>query len=63
MEIYGLYAAAHAATAPRPQFMALKGVCDFADPDKESGQQKYAAYASANVFRLLMERYGRRLLE
>ncbi len=63
MEIYGLYAAAHAASSPQPRFMAVKGVCDFADPDKEDAHQKYAAYASANVFRLLIEKFGCRIIE
>jgi len=63
MEIYGLYAAAHAASAPQPKFFAVKGVCDFADPDKGDDHQRYAAYASANVARLLIERYGNRILE
>lgn len=63
MEIYGLYAAAHAASSPQPKFMAVKGVCDFADPDKEDAHQKYAAYASANIFRLLIERFGSRIIE
>jgi nucleoside phosphorylase len=62
MEIYGLYAAAHSASAPRPVAFALKGVCDFADPSKNDDYQRYAAYASANVLRVLMERFGTRLL-
>jgi nucleoside phosphorylase/CheY-like chemotaxis protein len=62
MEIYGLYAAAHSAQSPQPLFFALKGVCDYADPDKEDGHQHYAAYVSARVLQLLIERYGRRLV-
>ncbi|WP_448538261.1 5'-methylthioadenosine/S-adenosylhomocysteine nucleosidase family protein [Sphingobium yanoikuyae] len=62
MEIYGLYAAAHAASRPQPQYFALKGVCDFADPDKEDGHQHFAAYASARVLQQLLERYGHRLV-
>jgi nucleoside phosphorylase len=62
MEIYGLYAAAHCASSPPPLFLALKGVCDFADHQKADGQQRYAAYASAGVLRLLIERFGQRLL-
>lgn len=62
MEIYGMYAAAFAAPNPQPLPFAIKGVCDFADPDKEDSAQRYAAYASANVLRLLMERFGSRLL-
>lgn len=62
MEIYGLFAAAHAAAAPQPYCFALKGVCDFADSEKEDGCQRYAAYASARVLQLLIERYGNRLI-
>jgi nucleoside phosphorylase len=62
MEIYGMYAAAHSASSPQPRAFALKSVCDFADPDKKDKAQRYAAYASANVLRLLMERFGSRLL-
>lgn len=61
MEIYGLYAAAYSASDPQPAYIALKGVCDFADPDKEDGYQEYAAYASAQVLRILLERYADRL--
>jgi nucleoside phosphorylase/CheY-like chemotaxis protein len=62
MEAYGVYAAAYNAVAPQPLPFALKAVCDFADPDKEDKHQRYAAYASANVLRLLMERFAPRLL-
>ncbi|MBZ9881959.1 hypothetical protein LB535_06300 [Mesorhizobium sp. CA10] len=62
MEIYGMFAAVHAATRPQPLCFALKGVCDFADPDKEDGHQRFAAYASAQVLGLLIERYGDRLV-
>jgi len=55
-----MYAAVHAASRPRPTALA---VCDFADPDKSNEPQRFAAYASANVLRLLMERFGLRLLE
>jgi nucleoside phosphorylase len=63
MEVYGMYAATYAASHPQPRPFALKGVCDFADPDKQDLHQRYAAYASAYVLRLLIERFGRRLLE
>lgn len=62
MEIYGLFAAAQSASRPQPECFALKGVCDFADPDKHDGHQKFAAYASAQTLRLLIERYGDRLV-
>lgn len=62
MEIYGMYAAREAASAPQPLTFALKGVCDFADPEKADQHQRYAAYASANTLRLLLEKFGDRLL-
>ncbi|HEY8604743.1 hypothetical protein [Tsuneonella suprasediminis] len=62
MEIYGLYAAAQMASNPQPLCFALKGVCDFADPDKADDAQQFAAYASARVLQLLIERYGKRLI-
>ena len=62
MEIYGLYAAANSAPHPQPKAFALKSVCDFADPDKADNKQRYAAYTSASVLRLLMEKFGTRLL-
>lgn len=62
MEIYGLYSAAHN-SSPQPKFFALKGVCDFADPDKLDSAQHYAAYASAKVMQKLFETYGIRILE
>lgn len=58
MEIYGVYAAAAAASEPQPTAFALKGVCDFADPDKADGAQDFAAFMSANVLRRLMERHA-----
>lgn len=61
MEIYGLYAAAYASSPP-PKFFALKGVCDYADPDKIDKSQRYAAYASARVLQKLFEEYGYRLI-
>lgn len=62
MEIYGLFAAAHMAASPQPLCFALKGVCDFADPDKADEAQQFAAYASAGILQLLIERFGRRLI-
>ncbi|MDQ8027603.1 MAG: hypothetical protein REJ23_02675, partial [Brevundimonas sp.] len=62
MEVYGLYAAARAASSPRPTAFALKSVCDFADPDKKDAMQKFAAYTSASVMTELFKRYGTDLL-
>lgn len=63
MEAYGLYASAHTASRPQPLAFALKSVCDYADPDKDDENQKFAAYASAQVVNLLLERYGARLAD
>lgn len=61
MEIYGVYSAA--ASAPNsPLAFAIKGVCDFADPDKSDDSQEYAAYMSANVLRVLIETYGSKII-
>ncbi|HFQ7086730.1 TPA: hypothetical protein ACHSON_002239 [Raoultella planticola ATCC 33531] len=62
MEIYGLYSAAYN-SSPQPKFFALKGVCDFADPDKVDAAQHYAAYASSKVMQKLFETYAVRILE
>lgn len=62
MEGYGVYAAAQDAAIPQPSFVSLKSVCDFGDAHKGDDHQRYAAYTSARVFQLLMERFGVRLL-
>lgn len=62
MEIYGVYAAARAAAEPQPLAFALKGVCDYADPDKGDDAQDYAAFMSAGVLRLLLETHGSLLM-
>ncbi len=55
METYAVYHAAFQATRPRPMPVSLKGVCDFADPDKNDAFQNYAAYTSARVIAHLVE--------
>lgn len=62
MEAYGVYAAALEAAHPSPSFVSLKSVCDFGDSNKDDDHQRYAAFTSAKVFQLLMERFGSRLL-
>jgi nucleoside phosphorylase len=63
MEAYGLYAAAHSASAPQPKAFALKAVCDFADPDKNDKAQRFAAFTSARLLCLLIQKFGARLLK
>lgn len=58
MEIYGVYSAALQASAPQPKFFAIKGVCDYADPDKHDGAQKFAAFASAKVLEGYVQRFA-----
>lgn len=62
MEGYGVYAAANEAAVPQPAYVSIKSVCDFADPHKGDEHQRFAAFTSAGVFRLLMERFAYRLL-
>jgi nucleoside phosphorylase len=54
METYAVYRAAHEAPAPKPMFLALKSVCDFADK-KSDNWQDYAAFTSSEfLFNLLI---------
>lgn len=62
MECYGFFAAAEAASGPRPHAMAFKAVCDFADSLKNDKHQRYASYTSARVMAAYIERYGHALL-
>jgi len=56
MEAYGVMAAAHYASEPRPKVVIIKSVCDFADPLKNDEWQEYAAYTSASIaYKLLID--------
>ncbi len=57
MEAYGIYAAAANARAPKPRYMSIKSVCDFADHHKNDDYQSYAAFTSARVAQAFVERY------
>lgn len=57
MEVYGVYYAASWAIEPRPKFIALKSVSDFADSDKGDTYHPYAAYTSAKAFEILAQQY------
>lgn len=46
METYGVYRACHEAPEPKPRFVSMKSVCDFA-AQKSDSWQTYAAYVSA----------------
>lgn len=57
MELYGVSSACAMATSPRPKFVGIKAICDFADADKNDGFQAYSAYTSAAVLDHLVRRY------
>jgi nucleoside phosphorylase len=57
METYGVYSAAVEAPIPQPKFFSFKTVSDFADKHKSDDFQPYAAYASANMMRIFVEKY------
>lgn len=57
MEIFGVYYACEYALLPKPQFVALKSVCDFADEEKNDQYHKYASYTSAEVAMVAVKNY------
>ena len=57
MEAYAVFAASDEAPLPQPKAFVLKGVCDFADDEKNDSLQSYAAYTSASAIRALVETY------
>lgn len=57
MELYGVFYACEQAHRPKPLALGLKGICDFADDEKNDSAQAYAAYASASFMRAFCERY------
>lgn len=57
MEIYGMYYAANWAINPRPKFIAVKAISDFADSKKGDQYHKYASYTSAKIFEVLAKQY------
>lgn len=57
MEVYGVYYAAKWSIAPRPKFIAIKSVCDYADTKKSDDFHEYASYTSVRVFEKLAKEY------
>lgn len=49
MEAYAVYAAAAMSGQPLPVVFCVKGVCDFADQQKNDSYQKFAAHVSARA--------------
>lgn len=54
MEVYGFFHACHSASLPRPRFLAVKGISDFADKRKNDRFQKFAAYMSAGFIKQIV---------
>ena len=57
MEIYGMYYAAYCGLSPKPKFIALKSVSDFANQGKNDNFHAYASYTSAKAFEILAKDY------
>lgn len=55
METYGVYYACREAFKPKPEFVAIKSVSDYADPEKGDDYQEYCAFLSANILQHLIE--------
>jgi nucleoside phosphorylase len=55
MEAYGLFAAAAEAADPRPLAVVMKSVVDFGDKKKSDDVQRYAAFVSSEVLKLIFE--------
>jgi len=51
MEAFGVYSACEYLPRPRPRYICVKSVCDFADGEKNDDFQDYAAYTSAEFVR------------
>ena len=57
MEVYGVYYAAKWAISPKPKFIAIKSICDYADTNKNDDFHDYASYTSVKVFEKLAKEY------
>ena len=57
MESYAVMYAVKEAPVPRPKGLVIKGVCDYADEEKNDQYQKFAAYNSAQFAKLLYEEF------
>ena len=57
MEIFGVYYAARWAICPKPKYLAVKSISDFADQEKDDDYHKYASFTSAKIFEKLAKEY------
>ena len=56
MEAYGVFCAAKEVSKPRPEVFVLKSIVDFANAEKVDAYHGYAAFTSARVLRIFVER-------
>lgn len=57
MEIFGVYYAARWSINPKPKYIAIKSICDFADEKKSDDFHCYASYVSAKILEKLAKEY------
>lgn len=57
MEIFGVYYAARWSINPKPKYIAVKSICDFADEKKVDDFHCYASYVSAKILEKLAKDY------
>lgn len=57
MEAFVVVYAAQNATAPRPDALIIKSVCDYANNEKSDQYQKFAAYTSCEFSKLVIEKF------
>lgn len=57
MEAYGVFYAAYSATKYGAEAIVIKGICDFANEDKDDSFHRFAGFASAQVLYGLFTKY------
>lgn len=54
MEIFGFYKSAYKSFKPKPEFVAIKSICDYADSEKSDDFQDYCSYLTSRVLEHLI---------
>lgn len=57
MEIFGVYYDARWSVSPKPIYISIKSICDFADEKKNDTFHDYASFTSAKIFEKLAKEY------
>jgi nucleoside phosphorylase len=58
MEIFAVYTAAYLGLGRKSEYIAIKGVADFADKDKTDDSQKLASELATEVFRKILSKWS-----